>query len=118
MQRSVTTDKFTLGWRELRRRRLAYWATWFAILPALFIGWLLQQYWHSHLPTFVLIFGVFFWHIDAQQSLASFRCPRCGQPFFWLYPAGRVFPPLGIPVFMQQRCASCGIPKFASQPES
>src|SRR5437867_10147343 len=114
MSVTSSSDSFASAWRDIRARRLLYWASWLLIVPAVLVGRVFQQQWHSSMPSLVLFLAVIVIHLSAWQRLVSFRCPRCGQPFLWLYSAGRSLPPLGMPVFMQPQCANCGLPKFTS----
>jgi predicted RNA-binding Zn-ribbon protein involved in translation (DUF1610 family) len=104
---------FASAWRDLRARRLLYWGSWLAIIPAVFVGNFLDEHWHSRIPLLLLLLATMVFHLSVWQKLVSFRCPRCGQPFLWLYSTLRPLPRLGMPVFMQSQCANCGLPKFA-----
>jgi|ERR1051325_6035417 hypothetical protein len=116
MQHRSTPDTLSAGWSDLKRRRLFYWLSWLALIPAVIVGGFFQQHWHSSWPMLLALLAVIILHMNVRQKLTGFRCPRCGQPFFWLFPAspGRYFPPLGMPVFLQSQCANCGLAKFAS----
>lgn len=94
---------YTPQWAALRRYEAFYYVTWIG-------GGILALVLSTHLQSLATVFGVC-WLVGTLASslpVGSFRCPRCGKPFF-----SRRITAAGLHYHngFTRKCLNCGLPK-------
>lgn len=97
-------QNYTPQWETLRRYEVIYYVVWLG-------GAILALVLSMHFPALKDVFGVL-WiaaFFAAVSLKGSFRCPRCGNPFFSRpHALGRFNNPF------TRKCLHCGLPKWQS----
>src|SRR3954469_15775571 len=89
------SGQYTRAWRQYARRRTA-------VIGAIISGPALT----ATPPSVATVLGLVWLALCLWTTgrLFSFRCPRCGNPFFFKFPQRNAF---------ARRCLHCGLAKFA-----
>jgi hypothetical protein len=107
---NVTESNFSVAWLDLKRRRRICWISWAAFFPAMFCVGVLSQVLHRE--WLFLVGGVIFfaWLFAVGIHALAFRCPRCGELFYFSF-----WPPTWRG-FLGRECTHCGLPRFSNPP--
>jgi len=92
------------GLLKIRQLKKTYWAL-FVSIPLLLIAAQVLVQVTGQWAWIASILVPFVWGVTVQQKLIRYRCPRCGEPFF--YPAPVPSHATSIP--SQKRCQHCGL---------
>jgi hypothetical protein len=95
---------YAAAWRDLWRRRILHWFSFFGLLAYVSVCSYLKIL-RAPLVQLGAIGGVFV-ELFSYVRVSEFVCPRCHQKFF--------IAPAFYPAFLQNACGHCGLLKYAS----
>ena len=103
-----TNQEYRASWRDLRRRRIIVWGVFFGYIPgvvilSIIVGAVKSLITGDARTGNIFPWIAFLWMVAWPAAIiwhASFRCPRCNQPFVWRWGWSNAF---------TRRCVHCGL---------
>jgi ribosomal protein S27AE len=103
MEPETKDPAYAAAWRDLWKRRICHWFSFFGLLAYVGVCSYLKIL-RTPLVQLVAISGVFVAFLSYTR-VSEFACPRCQQKFF--------IAPAFYPAFLQNACGRCGLLKYA-----
>ena len=107
MTPQLEAERYENVWEDYRRAAARYWLPFVTYIPGVLIfGWLLSLVAGDNAGHGIVAFAWAVWWFVWGRDYTNFRCPRCGNKFFYNKVSR-------FSTNLTSRCLNCGLLKFA-----